>query len=245
VTPQSTPPGSPQFATTRWSLVVSAGNQTSENSAQALESLCRTYWFPLYAYVRKRVGDANEACDLTQAFFERLLEKNYLAEVDPQRGRFRAFLITAFKHFLSKEWEKARTQKRGGGRSILSLDFRDGDARYSAEPVSHLTSEQVYERQWVLTLLARVMQRLQDEYQAAGKQKQYEHLKSFIIGEHGDTTYANVAAIFQSTEAAMRMSAYRMRRRYRELLRQEIAETVADTADIEDEIQNLFRLAGG
>ena len=208
----------------------------------ALESLCQAYWFPLYAYVRKRVVNVEEARDLTQAFFEQLLEKNYLAEANSERGRFRSFLITAFKHFLSKEWEKARAEKRGGGRVTLSLDFQDGDSRISHEPTCDLTPEQIYEQQWAITLLERVMNRLSSEYEDAGKREQFEHLKDFIIGQYSETTYRDVAEALASTEAAMKMTAHRMRRRYREVLRDEIADLVAAPEDVDEEIRNLFAL---
>lgn len=208
----------------------------------ALESLCQAYWFPLYAYVRKRVVNVEEANDLTQAFFERLLEKKYLAEANPERGLFRSFLITAFKHFLAKEWEKARAQKRGGGRVVLSLDFQEGDSRVSHEPASDLTPEQIYERQWAITLLERVIDRLRTEYEDADKREQFEHLKDFIIGQYSEKTYGDVAEALASTEAAMKMTAHRMRRRYRELLRDEIADIVASSEDIDEEIRNLFAL---
>ena len=229
-----------RFATTRWSIVNSASHDSSPESRIALESLCQAYWFPLYAYVKKRVATIEEANDLTQAFFERLLDKNYLADADSERGLFRSFLLTAFKHFLSKEWAKARAQKRGGGKIVWSLDFQQGDSRISHEPTSGFTPEQIYEREWAMTLLARVMDRLQSEHEEAGKSKQFELLKSFIIGQYSEQTYSDVAESLGSSEAAMKMSAHRMRRRYRELLRDEISHLVATPEDIDEEIHNLF-----
>ena len=219
---------------------MSAGHTSSANSRQALESLCGTYWYPLYAYVRRRVPDVSKAQDLTQAFFAELLEKNYVGSATPERGRFRAFLLTAFKHFLSKEWEKAKTQKRGGGRVPIPLNFESADSRYSIEPSSGLTAEQLYDRQWAVTLLGQIMQRLESEFDRDGKAKQFEELKGFIIGDHADTTYADVAARLNMTEAAAKMSGSRMRRRYRELLREEIAQTVDGPDEVDDEIRNLF-----
>ena len=238
----SIPAEAAKFATTRWSIVNSARLDSSPDSQVALESLCQAYWFPLYAYVRKRVVDVEEAHDLTQAFFAQLLEKNYLAQADSERGLFRSFLITAFKHFLSKEWQKARAEKRGGGRRTLSLDFQVGDSRISQEPACDLTPEQIYERQWAMTLLERVIERLQNEYEEAGKSDQFERLKDFIIGQYSETTYAEVAEVLESTEAAMKMTAHRMRRRYRELLRDEIADVVAAPEDVDKEIRSLFAL---
>jgi DNA-directed RNA polymerase specialized sigma24 family protein len=228
------------FATTQWSVVIAAGRNSSPHSREALESLCRTYWSPLYAYVRRRVPDVHEAHDLTQAFFAELLEKNYVGSATPDRGRFRAYLLTAFKHFLSKEWDKAKTQKRGGGLSPLSLNFEFADSSYGTAPQSSLTAEQLYERQWTLTLLTQVMQRLEQEFAQSGKQQQFDELKGFLIGDHSESTYADAARRLNTTEAAAKMSASRMRKRYRELLREEIAQTVTGPDEIDDEIRNLF-----
>ena len=164
-----------------------------------------------------------------------------MAAADPDRGRIRAFLLTAFKHFLSKEWEKAKAQKRGGGRSPISLDFDTEDSRYGIEPVTDLTPEQVFDRQWTITLLTRIMDKLVAEYTDAGKAQQFALLKGFIIGEHADTTYREVAEELGITQPAAKMAAHRMRRRYRELLRFEILQTVTDPDDVDEEIQNLFR----
>jgi RNA polymerase sigma-70 factor (ECF subfamily) len=229
-----------RFDTTHWSLVLAAGQRGTRESAAALERLCQSYWLPLYAYVRRRVSDVHDAQDLTQAFFERLLEKNYLADADPRRGQFRVFLLTAFKHFLSKEWEKAKAQKRGGGRSPISLDFSTGDSQIRLEPAGGLTAEQMYERQWVITLLSCVMQRLERELEKVGKRSQFERLKDFIVSTKEDTTYADVASELGMTESAARMATSRLRRRYRQLLREEIAQTVSSPEDIDDEINSLF-----
>ena len=172
------------FATTRWSIVISAGRESSPDSRRALEALCETYWLPLYGYVRRRVADVAEAHDLTQAFFAELLEKNYVGTATPERGRFRAFLLTSLKHFLSKEWEKAKAQKRGGGRPGISLDFESADSRIGIEPSAGLTAEQLYDRQWAVTLLATIMERLQSEFAASGKRQHFEELKPFLVGEH-------------------------------------------------------------
>jgi RNA polymerase sigma-70 factor (ECF subfamily) len=229
------------FATTQWSVVLAAGDRQRDDAQRALTKLCEVYWYPLYAYVRRRVESVDDAHDLTQAFFEHLLEKNYLAVADPQRGRFRAFLITAFKHFLSKEWEKAKAQKRGRGRSPISLDFSTGDSQITLQPAGGLTAEQMYERQWAITLLGRVMQRLERELEKVGKRSQFGRLKDFIISTKDDTTYADVASELGMTESAARMATSRLRRRYRQLLREEIAQTVSSTEDIDDEINNLFQ----
>jgi len=198
------------------------------------------YWYPLYAYVRRRVADINDAQDLTQAFFAELLAKNYVATATAERGRFRAFLLTSLKHFLSKEWERAKAQKRGGGKASIPLDFESANSRYRIEPSCGLTAEQIYDREWAVALLGRIMQRLKTESVQAGKPKQFEQLKCFLIGEHAGVTYSDVAVRLGVTEAAVKMVAHRMRRRYRELLREEIAETVTGPEEVEDEIFKLF-----
>ncbi|MFP6665730.1 MAG: sigma factor [Pirellulales bacterium] len=238
--------GSPRnFATTRWSVVLVAGQTSSPDAEAALATLCETYWFPLYAYVRRRGHDVSQAQDLTQEFFARLLEKDYVAAADPERGRFRAFLLTAFKHFLSKERDKARAQKRGGGRAPLSWDFASGESRYTVEPTDKLTPEQLYDRQWTVALLDRVMRRLQAEMRESGKADWFDKLKGCIAGGTKGATYAEAAASLGSTAAAAKMATHRMRKRYRELLRGEIAETVEHIADVEDEIRALFATFSG
>jgi RNA polymerase sigma-70 factor (ECF subfamily) len=229
-----------QFAATRWSVVLAAGHPSSPDSRGALESLCRAYWRPLFTYVRRRVADTNEAQDLTQAFFAELLEKNYVRVANAQRGRFRAFLLTAFKHFLSKEWERAKAKKRGGGKTPLSIDVESADSRCRVEPANELTADQLYERDWALTLLSHVMRRLEDEFVQSGRKPQFDELKGFLIGEHAGCTYSDIAAKLSITPVAAKMAASRLRRRYRELLRDEIAQTVAGPDDVEDEIRNLF-----
>ena len=229
-----------EFASTRWSLVVSAGRDSSPDSRRALESLCETYWYPLYAYVRRRVSDVNVAQDLTQSFFADLLEKNYVGSATPDRGRFRAFLLTAFKHFLSKHWDRENAQKRGGGRAPISLNFDSADSSLRIDPASGLTPEQFYDQQWAIALLDHVMKSLEAELGQAGKAKQFEVLKGFIAGDHSGTTYAQAADTLNLTEAAVTKAASRMRQRYRELLREEISQTVAGPSEVEDEIRNLF-----
>jgi len=205
-----------------------------------LEALCSNYWIPLYTYVRRRVPDVNEAHDLTQAFFTELLEKNYIGDADPDRGRFRAFLITAFKHFLSKQWDAAKAQKRGGGRTPLPLDFDAADSKIVIEPTSGATPEDLYERDWAIALLERIMQQLEAEMRDNGKARQFAVLKQFLIGDHSKITYQDASQSLSMTDAATKMAASRMRRRYRELLRHEISQTVESPNDIEDEIRRLF-----
>lgn len=232
--------GKQQFASTHWSIVVAAGDADGEDARDALSKLCEVYWFPLYAYVRRRVADVSEAQDLTQAFFAELLEKNYVGSAKPDRGRFRAFLLTAFKHFLSKEWEKAKALKRGGGRAPISLDFESADSRIRIEPTSGLTAEQIYDQQWAIALLDQIMKQLEAELKGAGKTEMFEKLKGYIIGDHEGTTYAQVAERLNISEASAKKAASRMRHRYRELLRDEIAQTVEGPNEVDDEIRNLF-----
>jgi RNA polymerase sigma factor (sigma-70 family) len=229
-----------QFMTTRWSVVLAAGRAESDDPQRALTSLCEQYWFPLYAYVRRQVPSPHDAQDLTQAFFAELLEKDFVQSADPQRGRFRAFLLTAMRNFLAKQWRKAKAQRRGGGRAAISLDFDSAAARYALELRSTLTPEAEFDRQWAVTLLNRVLQQLADECAAAGKERLFERTKGFLVGDPDQTTYAAVAPELNMTEAAVKMAVHRLRSRYRELLRREIAGTVADPQDVDDEIRQLF-----
>lgn len=232
--------GASEFATTRWSIICAAGRDSSPECREALAALCEQYWYPLYGYARRRVAQVAEAQDLTQAFFAEFLEKNAVAHADPDRGRFRAFLLVSFKHFLSRQWKKARAQKRGGGRVPLSLSFETAEARYHREPSGGLTPEDFYDRQWALTLLETIVERLQSEFHEAGRAALFAQLKQFLIGREATQRYAEVAAELQMSEGAIRMAVTRMRRRYRELLRDEIAQTVDSPEAIEDEIRNLF-----
>ena len=232
--------GDLHFDTTHWSLVVAAGHRSSADSEAAMAELCQTYWYPLYAYIRRRVTDVNEAQDLTQGFFARLLEKNDLAAAQPERGRFRAFLLTSFKNFLSNEWDKLRALKRGGGQALISLDFESGETQFCLEPSHDLTPDRLYDRQWTLTLLKRVLDRLRDESTRTGREQHFEHLKEFITGQPDEGGYADVAVRLGMTAGAAKVAAHRLRQRYRALLRSEIAQTVADPKQVDDEIRNLF-----
>lgn len=238
--PYNRMPSHRAFATTQWSVVIAAGHDSSPDSREALAALCQTYWAPLYAYVRRRVPDVNEAQDLTQAFFAELLDKNYVGQAEQERGQFRAFLITAFKHFLSKQWEKAKSQKRGGGKAPIPLDFRSVDSSIRIEPAGGLTAEQLYDREWAITLLGKIMEQLEEEFQQTGKEKQFQELKGFLIGDRSGMSYSETAQRLEMSEEAARKAASRMRQRYRELLRAEIAETVSGPEEIEQEIGKLF-----
>jgi len=205
-----------------------------------MAELCRTYWYPLYAYVRRRKYDAHEAEDLTQEFFARLMAKNYLADVDRRKGKFRAFLLTALKHFLANEWDRSRSLKRGGGQVVISLDTPAAESRYGLEPFHNLTPERLFERQWVLTVLERVLAGLQAEFVAEGKQTIFDGLKHFLTADRPSSGYGQVAGELGMTEGAVKTATHRLRRRYRELLRREIAQTVACPEDIDEEIRYLL-----
>lgn len=239
--------GAPDFATTQWSLVLRA-NRDSDSSTAALATLCERYWFPLYAFVRRRGVSVHEAQDLTQDFFARLLEKNSLAAASPERGRFRAFLLTSLKNFLTNEWEKARAQKRGGGVPAISLQLTldSAESRLSLEPAHHLTPDHCFERQWALLLLEVVMKRLQEEQTSAGKAQHFELLKESLAGGAERLPYPAIATELGTSEDAARQAASRLRKRYREILREEVSHTVERAEDVDDEIRSLFQvLAGG
>jgi len=237
--------GKRRFATTQWSVVLAAGNVGRHEARTALAQLCETYWYPLYAYVRRRVGNVHEAQDLTQAFFSHLLEKQAIARADRDRGRFRAFLVAAFKNFLANEWEKARAEKRGGGKAPLSIDVDSGESRYQIEPAHELTPETLYERRWVLTLLDRVLDGLRIELAEAGKAEHFDELKGALTGQPTAADYDRAAKALKISPAAAKQAAYRMRKRYRQLFREEVARTVADEAEVDDEIGRLLAILGG
>ena len=231
---------SPQFTTTHWSVVLAAGEQNHAQADAALEKLCRTYWYPLYAYVRKRGQSPQDAQDLTQEFFARLLAREGFTKVRQEQGRFRSFLLASLKHFLSDARDHAQAQKRGGGLTIISLDDSQAEARYELEPQDHLTPELIFERRWAYALLETVVNRLRDEFVLADKRTQFEALKPFLLGESRGMTCADAAGRCGLTEAAAKMSISRMRRRYREILRDEIAHTVAHPGEIDDELRQLL-----
>lgn len=228
------------FATTQWSVVLAAGNLDGQNALAALTQLCETYWYPVYAYVRRRVDDRHESQDLTQAFFSHLLEKQLVARADRERGRFRAFLLTSLQNFLLNEWDKARAVKRGGGRAVLSLDFDYGETRFQIEPAHDLTPEKLYERRWVLTLLDQVLDRLRQELEESGKSTYFEQFKGALTGETPADDYTHAAKALGITEAAAKQAAYRLRKRYRELFRAEVARTLATEEDVDEEIGRLL-----
>lgn len=229
-----------KFEATHWSVVLRAGQLNSAESEAALATLCETYWPPLYAFVRRLGRSPEDASDLVQEFFARLLEKNYIAAADPTRGKFRTFLLTAFKRFMANEWDKTNRLKRGGGQVHISLDSRDFEDRGLAEPSHNETAEKAFDRRWALKLLDVVLSRLEEEFVEAGKATQYQSLKIFLMPESGEARQAQVAADLGTTESAVKSSVHRMRQRYRELLREEIGNTVSTMSDIDDELRDLF-----
>jgi RNA polymerase sigma factor (sigma-70 family) len=234
-----------RFASTRWSLVAAAGQSASPESQEALATLCRVYWYPLYAFARRRLGSVEDAQDVTQAFFAQLLEKDYLKAADPERGKFRAFLLTAFKHFLSKAREHDQAQKRGGGQRIVPLDFQSGERRYTLEPADHATPEAIFERRWALTLLEQALARLRQEFETAGKSALFESLKGCLTADGSPDSYAQIAERLDMTAQAVKVASHRLRRRYQELLRDEIGQTVSGAEEIDEELRNLFAAVRG
>ncbi len=229
-----------EFSTTQWSQVLGARDGCDSEADHALESLCRTYWYPLYAFVRRQGHDQEAARDLTQAYFAELLEKDFLKEVEPELGRFRSFLLVSLKHFLSHERDRAQALKRGGGARIFSLDAEGAEERLSGEAVDQLTPEQIFERQWALTVLERALERLRQEACESGSENQFEKLKSYLTGDAARAPYREVAADLSLSEGAVRAAVLRLRKRFGKSLRAEIAETVADPAEVDDEIRHLL-----
>ena len=233
------------FATTHWSVVLSTQDKDSPRSAEALETLCRAYWYPLYAYVRRQGQQPHDAQDLTQSFFARLLEKDYLQSAVREKGKFRTFLLVALKRFLANEWDRARAQKRGGGQVHVPLDTELAEQRYQVEPTEGITADKVYERRWALTLLDQTMARLRQEFTEAGKANEFAQFKVFLTAEKGAIGYADIAAKTGMNEGAVRVAAHRLRRRFRELFREEIAHTVARPEDIDEEVRHLLDALSG
>jgi RNA polymerase sigma-70 factor (ECF subfamily) len=227
------------FVTTHWSVVVKAGQSDTPRVHQALSHLCETYWYPLYTYVRKRGYSPEDAQDLTQEFFARLLERKWVSEANQERGRFRSFLLSAMNHFLADEWDKARAQKRGGGVTKVPLQLGTAETRYGVEPADPITPEQSFERRWALTLLEQVLKCLQQDYEQEGKAKLFAELRFAISADQAAIPYAELAARLGMSEAAIRVSVYRLRKEYRQALRAQIAETVTDEAEVAAELAYL------
>ena len=249
MTPAFEPPGeamprAAEFATTHWSVVLAAG-ENSGRAAQALETLCQVYWYPTYAFVRRQGNNPEEAQDLTQGFFARMLERNDFAAIRREKGRFRSYLLTSLKHFLSNERQRERAQKRGSGRAPLALDELMVEERYRFEPVDALSADKIFERRWALTLLDRVLARLGKEYEAMGNERLFERLKELLSDEPGRPSQAQLAQALGMSENAVKQAFHRLRLRYRHCLREEIAQTVATPGDIEDELKYLVGVLRG
>jgi DNA-directed RNA polymerase specialized sigma24 family protein len=227
------------FVTTRWTVVLSAGRKSSPQSDQALAELCRIYWYPLYAYVRRRGQSREDAEDLTQAFFARFLQKNYLHGLASDSGRFRAFLLACLKNFLANEWDKTSRIKRGGHIEHLSLDWRDADNRYRLEPPGIVGPDLLYDRQWATALLEQVVGQLKAEYDATGKSRLFEYVRGFLMVSQDAIPHADAARLLGMEEGALRVAVHRLRRRYRELLREEIAQTLTDPSLVDEELKSL------
>ncbi|HEV7281095.1 MAG TPA: sigma factor [Pirellulaceae bacterium] len=240
--PSNAAPG--RFATTRWSVVAAAGDVDSGERRDALEELCRGYWYPIYAFVRGRSGNAQDAQDLTQAFFAHAIEKGTLAKADRARGRFRTFLRAAIANFLADERAKAKAVRRGGGKQVFSLDFESGESRYLLEPSHDSTAERLYDRRWAVTLIEQALATLEQEWTSAGKAASFEILKRTISGVGDGEDYSAIGADLDVSPAAAKQAAYRLRRRYREIFREEVRRTVADDESVDDEIARLMESLG-
>jgi len=235
--------GSPEFQTTLWSVVLAASEPNAQHFRRALDALCATYWYPLYAFVRRQGYGPHEAEDLSQEFFARLIEKQFLNGVSAEKGRFRAFLLMAMKHFLANEWNREHRQKRGGGARLVQLDSEDPETRYLHEPADPVTPEIAYDRRWATTIVQRVVDRLRAEYAAAGKSALFEELKEFLA-EKQATPHQEVADRHDISVSAVAVAIHRLRQRYCTVLRDEVAQTVSRAEDIEDEIRYLIRMLG-
>ena len=232
------------FRTTSWSLVLAAASEPTTATRQALATLCQTYWNPVYAFIRRNGYDPDRAQDLTQEFFSILIEKNYLEDADRRRGRFRSFLLTSVKHFLANEWDKAKALKRGGGQVPVSIDANEAERWYVPAVADEITPETLFERRWAVSLLERVMAKLREGYVASGKEDLFVALEVFL-NHDSDERYEELAARTNTSAGALRMAVLRMRKKYRSLLRAEIAETVAWPEEIDDEIRFLVSSLSG
>jgi RNA polymerase sigma factor (sigma-70 family) len=233
-------PSGEYFQSTRWTVILAAGRQHTPESDAALEKLCSTYWFPLYAYVRRRGHSREDAEDLTQAFFAAFLAKNYLDQVSAERGRFRAFLLASLKHFLANESDKSQRQKRGSGATHLSLDWQSADTQFQVAATTEQSPDQAFDREWAVALLSKVIERLEAESAAAGRARQFAELKVFLTTEKGAVPHATAAEKLGMDEGAVRVAVHRLRKRYRELLRDEIAQTLTDPSDLDEEMRGLI-----
>jgi RNA polymerase sigma factor (sigma-70 family) len=240
--PELPPSTSPLFHTTRWSVIIAAQHESSPDAAAALETLCRLYWYPLYAYVRRSGHTPHDAQDLTQEFFARLLEKEWLDSATPDRGRFRNFLLVVMKRFLANEWHRERAQKRGGAFVFVPLDAALAEERYAGEP--GLGADVLFERRWALTLIDATLERLRMEFKVVGKTAEFELLKEWLTADRGEIPYNELAAKLCTSEGAARVAVHRLRKRFRELFREAIIETVSEPGEVEDEMRHLAAALG-
>jgi len=238
-------PGAAQFITTQWSAVLSAARDDSPESAQAMTQLCQAYWYPLYSYIRRKGRQPEDAQDLTQEFFARLIEKRWLAEIEPSGGRFRSFLLTAVNRFLANEYDRSTALKRGGGRQLVSWDQQEAEERYLREPITEQTPERIFDRRWALALLDRALARLQEELTQAGKTAHFNSLNTFLSREPDGGEYSLAAASLGISAGAVGVAVHRLRHRYREIVRAEVASTLIDPAEVEREMQDLFAALRG
>jgi len=238
------PPRRDAFVTTHWSVVLTAGRSDTTRAQDALAKLCQNYWHPLYAYVRRRGYSPEDAQDLTQEFFARLLEHDAIAGVSPEKGRFRSFLLASMNHFLSDEWDKARAEKRGAGK-IVSLDTEHAETWLRQQAIEKLTPEKAFELRWAITLLEEVYRRLEAEHRRQGKHEIFDTLRATLAGPGNSAPYAELAARLGLNEGAVKVAVHRLRQRYRTLLRETIAETVGSEAEIEEELRYLLRTVAG
>lgn len=239
------PAGQARFATTHWSVVLEARGEESPRAGAALEELCHIYWYPLYAYVRRKGYGPEDAQDATQELFARLLQGNFLRTVEQRKGKFRSFLVASLEHFLIKEWVRANRQKRGGGRVIFSLDEEGAEQRYAMEPAGQLNPQKLYERRWAMTLLERAMKRLEVECGRQGKSQLFEQIKNSLSGDPPAGNYREQAAGLGMSEGALKVAMHRLRKRFGALLREEIAQTVAGPQEVDEELRCLFAAFSG
>ncbi len=237
--------GKPDFRTTHWSVVTLAGRDDSAQSQQALEALCQTYWFPIYSFVRRRGHDSHEAQDLTQSFFARLLSHKDLADVDARKGKFRSFLLNSVCNFLANEWDRSQRLKRGGGRALISLDAHTAEERYLLEPFTKESPEQIFQRRWIEALLEAVLLRLREECAAYGQAERFDALKIFLIEDKGAISFAEAGLQLNMTEVAVKGVVRRLRARYRELFREEVAHTLQTPNELDEEIRDLLAFMSG
>src|SRR3989442_12748819 len=240
--PDSAPAAQGQFVTTHWSVVLAAADSSVPTAQPALEHLCRAYWYPLYAFVRRRGYGPEDSQDLTQSFFARLLERDYVKRADRERGKFRTFLLTALSHFLPDQWARAPRLKRGGAHQFIPIDAATAEERYRLEPADPADPAKLFERRWATTLLERALAELEREYQGRGQGEMFDALRAFLLAEQGDTTYLDAAPRVGMTAAAMKMAVSRMRGRCRELLRHEILQTAAGPVETQEGNQGIPRV---